>query len=138
MNSIAVSGIILSAAGALLDFFAGYLILSQSTITTMEMGVTMSHYNSNALVWGVGISLLGVILVVTEIVSLTSIGMGRMNIFGFLMMGYGVLMLFIGTAMYSGVAPMMNYSVESSAGMFVAGALMLVNGGLMVRGTGAM
>ena len=107
-------------------------------ITTVEMGVTMSHYNSNALAWGAGISLLGVVLVVTEIVSLTSIGMGRMNIFGFLMMGYGVVMLVIGTAMYSGVTPMMNYSVESSAGMFVAGALMLVNGGLMVRSTMAM
>ncbi len=106
--------------------------------TTTEMGVTMPHYNSYALAWGVGISLLGVVLVATEIVSLTSLGMGRMRIFGFLMIGYGVVMLLIGTAMYSGITPMMNYSLGSSTGMSVAGALMLVNGVLMTRGTGAM
>ena len=138
MNAITVSGIILSAAGAVLDFFAGYLLFSQSNTTTMVMGVTMSHYNSDGLVWGVGISLLGVVLVLTEIVSLSSAGMGRMKIFGFLMMGYGVVMLVIGTAMYSGITPMMNYSALSSAGMYAAGALMMVNGALMLRNTSAM
>lgn len=132
MNQSTQIGLALSFAGALLDFSSGYLILTQSMSTTNEMGVTMVHYNSAAIAWGIGIVVLGVALIATALLS-TSIAVGRMRFSGLLMVVYGVIMILVGASMYSNIAPMMEGVVALSTGMFLVGALMMVNGFLMRR-----
>ena len=97
------------------------------------MGVIMTEHNSTALAWGIGVSGLGAVLIITAIVSLSSSGKTRTHLFGSLMIVYGVAMLLIGGSMYSGIAPMMEGAFLSSAGMFAVGALMILNGALMSR-----
>lgn len=133
MNRTAYLGLSLGLVGALLDFSTGYLILTQAMMTTNEMGVNMTEYNSSALAWGIAIFVLGAILLVTAIASVSSVGKRRMDLFGVLMTVFGVAMLFIGGAMYSRVTPMMAGYFLSSLGMFVVGALMVLNGILMRR-----
>lgn len=51
------------------------------------------------------------------------------------MIAYGIAMIVLGALMYSGVTPMMQeqtVTLASSLGMFVVGALMLLNGSLMI------
>jgi len=133
LNVVRLIGAILGLTGTLLDFSSGYLILTQSMVTTNDMGMIVNRVSPAALAWGVGISILGVILLVTTILSVSSVGTDRMDVFGPLMIAYGVAMLFVGGSMYSGNTPMMQGSLPSSLGMFVIGALMTVNGILMWR-----
>ncbi len=96
----------------------------------------MVHYSGSAIAWGVFVTILGVLLVVTAVANVSLIGMKRMSLFGLLMVLYGLVMLLLGALMYSGVIPLMmekNFALVSSLGMFVVGALMLVNGSIMTR-----
>ncbi|MHB2036916.1 MAG: hypothetical protein ACYCPW_09290 [Nitrososphaerales archaeon] len=138
MNRITLSGFILGFAGAILDFSSGYLIFVQSMVTTNTMGVSMTEYNSFAVVLGIGLFVLGGLLIITAIASVSSFGNMRMRIFGLMMTVYGVVMLLIGELMYSRIAPMMAGSFLSSAGMFAVGFLMILNGVLMVRNSAMM
>jgi hypothetical protein len=128
------TGLILSLAGAILDFSSGYLFFAHSTTTTNDMGVSMVNHNSSAIYWGIGIVILGALLVITAIIGNSSVGMRRMSFFGTLMVPYGVLMVLIGASMYSNISPMMQGSLVLSGGMFLVGALMIVNGFWMRRG----
>jgi len=138
LNHITLTGLILGFAGAVLDFSSGYLIFVQSKITTNTMGVSVTGYNSFAVVWGVGLFALGGLLIITTVASVSSFGNMRMQFFGILMVVYGVVMLLTGELMYSQIAPMMIGSFLSSSAMFVVGFLMILNGVLMVRNRAMM
>jgi hypothetical protein len=100
------------------------------------MGVTAMHYNSSAEAWGIFFAILAAVLVITAMMSITRFGMKKMSLFGVLMMGYGIVMIFLGFLMSSGITPMMQQQSStqlSSVGMFVVGALMLSNGLIMAR-----
>ena len=138
LNHITLTGLILGFAGAVLDFSSGYLIFVQSMVRTNTMGVSMTEYNSFALVWGIGLFVLGGLLIITAIASVSSFGNMRMRIFGLMMAVYGVVMLLVGESMYLQIAPMMAGSFLTSVGMFVVGFLMILNGVLMVRNRATM
>lgn len=133
LGSAGLFGVFLGLAGALLDFYSGYQILTASAMMTNEMGMTVTQYTPSGLAWGVGLSALGVMLLVTAIATVTSLGMRHMKSIGALMILYGVIMLVIGVSMYSEVAPMMGGAALSGPGMLVVGALMVVNGAVMRR-----
>jgi hypothetical protein len=126
--SVRQSGFALGVVGAVLDFYVGYLILQGSSTNDMGMVVIQS---GSALAWGVGLFILGGLLILTALASVTSLGTGRGKSFGALMVVYGVVMLAIGGFMYSGFAPMMGGALLSSLGMILLGALMVLNGAVM-------
>ena len=134
-NSSNVTGFIFGLAGALLDFASAYLIIAQSvTMTQNGMGMTLTEYtNPSGIIWGVGLAALGIVLIVTAFVSLSSLSRKRMVTIGRLMFAYGIVMLLVGTSMLSGLTPMMAGSVPSSLGMFAIGVLMIFNGIAMGR-----
>lgn len=123
-------GVFLGFAGAILDFFSSYLILAQSTAS--EMG-TMAGPSSSGIIWGIGIATLGVLLAVTSFALVLPVSGARMGEFGALMVAYGLVMLFIGASMYSGITAMANGALFPAVAMFVFGTLMIVNGVLMRR-----
>ena len=100
--------------------------------TTNDMGMLVSQYNQPAIEWSVALFSLGISLILTSLLSVSSFGMRRMRILGGLMTGYGGAMFGIGSLMYSGMTPMMTGQLFSSVGMFVVGALMIINGALMI------
>jgi hypothetical protein len=131
LSGVGLLGVFLAVAGSILDFYSGYQILAQSA--TNDMGIVAMQYTSSGLAWGVGIIILGAVLVVTAPAVVSSFGMRRMRTFGTLMVGYGVIMLFIGISMYRGVTPMMQGITLSGLGMMVVGPLMVFNGAVMWR-----
>ena len=133
MRSSATVGVILGLAGAFLDYVSGYLILVHSMMSTNLMGTIMTSYRSSGLAWSVCLFALGTLLLITSIVSISKTGLARMGLFGVLMIVYGIVMLFVGGAMILRITPMMSSYLVSSTGMFVVGALMIINGGIMRR-----
>ncbi|MDG6998160.1 MAG: hypothetical protein JRN15_03495 [Nitrososphaerota archaeon] len=133
MRSATIASVLLGLAGASLDYASGYLILTNSMMIVNEMGNMLTSYSSSGLGWSIGLFALGTLLLATSIASFSSAGMGRMDLFGLLMIVDGVVMLLIGGAMFLRVTPMMNGFIFSGIGMFVIGALMIVNGGFMRR-----
>jgi hypothetical protein len=128
---------VLGLVGAVIDFIAGISFISQSMVTSNDMGVMVTQYNQNAIDWAIGLFILGGFLLVTSLLSVSSFGMMRMNIFGPMMIIYGIVMIGIGVVMLSGMTPMMNGSLYSSLAMFVVGIAMLLNGLLMtIRSSG--
>ena len=120
-GSAALFGLLLGFAGALLDFYSGYLLLAQQGMSSAPE------------VWGAGILCLGAVLAVTALASVYPPWMGMMAEFGSLMIVYGLVMLFIGGSMLSGFISMMQGGTLSGIGMIVVGAFMLANGGWMRR-----
>ncbi len=100
---------------------------------TNDMGMLVSNYNQSAVEWSVVLFSLGISLIATSILSVSSFGMRRMGTFVGLMAAYGGVMFVIGSLMYSGMTPMVTGQLYSSVGMLVAGALMIINGALMMR-----
>ncbi|MGI0078468.1 MAG: hypothetical protein ACRECH_02485 [Nitrososphaerales archaeon] len=133
MNTPVKTGLVLGILGAALDFNSGYLFVSQSVMMTNDMGVMTTHFDVPALEWGVVLFSLGALILGTSLVSATLFGMQRMRSFGVIMAVYGIAMLVIGSIMYSGMTPMMTGSTFSSIGMFAVGALMVINGVLMIN-----
>ena len=123
-------GLVLGVAGALLDFYSGYQLLAGPTTMPGEM-VTVR--GGPSLAWGVGISALGAVLVVTTLAMLLPRGARMMEEFGALMVVYGAAMLFIGLSMYLGATSMMQGAAASGVGMLIVGVLMIVNGARMRR-----
>jgi hypothetical protein len=134
LGSVGLLGVFLGLAGALLDFYSGFQILSQPVIPG-GMGMLQNGYT---LAWGVGILALGAVLLVTAAASATSSGMHQMKTFGAIMALYGILMLFVGVSMYSGASPMIAGTAFSGLGMLAVGGLMVVNGAVMSRPRAAM
>lgn len=116
-----IFGTFLGFAGALLDFYSGYQLLSQPSMSSAPE------------VWGFGILSLGAVLAVTTLASAYSPWTDRMAEFGSLMVVYGLVMLFIGSAMYSGLISMLQGGFFSGLAMIAVGALMILNGGWMWR-----
>lgn len=133
-NRRSLAGFVLAIAGALLDFASTYLIFMQSE-TKMQsvMGLPATPMNNSAIIWGVSLTILGAVLVVTAFASISSFGRNNMPTIGGLMLVYGIIMLFLGVSMFSGITPMMQGSLLSSIGMFIVGALMILNGIRMQR-----
>ena len=125
-NGSAIEGVryvgpLLGIAGSLLDFYSGYQLLGQGGMAGPSRA------------WGIGILLLGSALALTTIAVYPRTKSRHMSDFGFLMVAYGAVMLFIGFMMYSGEVSMMQGGVASGLGMILVGALMLANGGWMMR-----
>ncbi len=118
MKNIAAPGLVFAIAGAALDFASGYFVLSDSMMSTNKMGAMIDAYTTSGIVWGIRLFALGVLLLVTAPVTLTSPGVGHIGIFGVLMIVYGIIMLLVGSAMSLRVTPMMN-GILSSLGIFV-------------------
>ncbi|MDG6908162.1 MAG: hypothetical protein JRN20_20530 [Nitrososphaerota archaeon] len=83
-NRTNIVGFVLGLVGALLDFASAYLIIAQSvTMTQNGMGMTVTEYtDASAVIWGVGIAALGIILIVTAFVSISSFGRNMMATIG--------------------------------------------------------
>lgn len=125
--------IVLGVLGATIDIASGYLFLTQSMITTNDMGVMITGVNYQGIGWSAGLFSLGALILITTFLGASSFGKGRMRNFGYLMVIYGIVMLLIGTLMYSGMTPMMEGSLYSSLGMFIVGVLMIANGAIMTK-----
>jgi predicted tellurium resistance membrane protein TerC len=126
-------GVALGFAGALLDFYSGYLLLSQPSGSS-EMGMgTMLASSWAPLIWGTGIVFLGIVLAITSLALVFGSLSRRMRDFGALMVVYGLAMLFIGSSMYAGVTSLMGGNLAPAIGMLVVGILMVANGVLMWR-----
>jgi hypothetical protein len=135
LNRIAFLGVVLGLVGAFLDFSSGYFFLTQSMVSSIDMGVITNTYNSSALAWGIGIFAFGLVLVITALPIISRTNMTRMPLIGTLMIFYGIAMLFIGASMFSGFAPLLmstELSFLLSFGMFAIGILMVMNGVMML------
>lgn len=126
MRNLAILGLVLSLAGAVLDLASGTAMLRGSV-----MGTAAS--DRAVLAWAVVLYSLAALLVVSGILGASSAGMRRMRMVGALMLIYGFVMVAIGALMYGGYAPMMGDQLLSSSGMLAVGCLMVVNGALMAR-----
>lgn len=122
----AVAGLVLAVLGAALDLYSSYRVVSYPTT-----GMMVS--SQPAAAWGVGLASLGVLLLATAAAGASSLGVRHMAFFGALMTIYGVVMLFLGVAMDSGISPGMQTAALAGAGMLLVGALMAVNGLMMLR-----
>ncbi len=121
------AGVALSFAGAALDFTSG------SLISVSQSGLDMMHTETTSgLVWTIVLYSLGALLALTGILSLTSLGMKRMQTFGGFMVAYGVVMLGLGGLMFS--IQLMQSPILLGGGMLIVGALMILNASVMLRG----
>ena len=111
---VAHTGLALSVVGALLDFASGY------TFAPMEGGMAMATTSE------IFMYLLGAVLIILGILSVTPLMAGRMRWSGIGMEVLGVIM-----ALVSGLFPGMNEGISDA--MLVVGALMIINGILMQR-----
>ena len=125
-------GVVLGVLGAALDFYSAYR-LAAPEISTMG---GMPAYSSSGTAWGVGLAALGVLLLVTAAAGASSLGEGRMGLFGGLMVAFGSIMLLVGAAMGLGVSPSMQTAAFAGLGMLAVGVLMVANGSVMLRAEG--
>ncbi len=131
-SNLAVIGFVLSLIGAILDFSAGTLIVRGSSSMSMGGEMGMEAMGAAAVFWPILLYSLGVILIVTGLLGITKIGMGRMRLFGGLMILDGFLMLAIGGSMIIGVTLMMSGIISGIVMLFV-GSAMIGNGALMAK-----
>jgi hypothetical protein len=115
LRYLTASGLATSVVGAALDFLSSYQMIYNKN------GMMMP---ASQFLLGVGLSLLGLVVLVTGLVSVWPRTNSRMGLLGLLMEVYGVLMGLAGT--YS---PGMNAALAD--GMFVVGGIMFLNGLLM-------
>jgi hypothetical protein len=126
---MALVGLALGLAGAVLDFYSSYEIMSYPAATMgMALGVAVS-----GAIWMAGLVALGVLLVATAVASFSSFGASRMALFGGMMVVYGVVMLLVGATMDAGISPAMQTASFTGLGMLVVGAAMVANGSMMLR-----
>jgi len=130
LHASAALGVVFGFAGALLDFYSAYLLLTGSAGMT---GMQMTTQSGSGFTWGIGVAALGLLLAATALAAVLRFGAGRMADFGILMVVYGLVMLFIGGAMYAGLTSMTQGTLFPASGMFVVGVLMVANGALMLR-----
>jgi hypothetical protein len=119
----------LGLIGGLLDFAsASLLLLGQGNSTGMMNESLVPTY-----VWVAVLLVLGVVVIVTSIFSVVSIGIRFGRVFSLLMIVYGILMMIIGAAMTTGYIMAADVSTIYSYGMIIVGAAMVVNGIMMSR-----
>ncbi|MEK0326072.1 MAG: hypothetical protein QQN63_10250 [Nitrosopumilus sp.] len=131
-SNLAVIGFVLSLVGAILDFSAGTLIVRGPSSMSMGGEMGMQTMVNASVFWPILLYSLGVILIVTGLLGITKIAIGRMGLFGGLMILYGIMMLAIGGSMIVGVTLMMSGMISGTAMLFI-GAAMIGNGTLMVQ-----
>lgn len=120
------SGFMLGVIGGLVDFAsASTIALSQGS------GMTQGSYLLPGDAWAAVVTVLGVLSVASAVLSVTTTGVGHLRGFALLMMALGVVMAVIGSLMSSGSIE--GSSVIFSYGMVVVGALMAINGAMMLR-----
>lgn len=121
------SGFMLGVVGGILDFASATSLLFNQPTQSGMMGTGISYTEL-----AIGLYLLGVLVIATSLISTMLIGMRFPRLFSVLMVAYGVVMAAVGWAMLSEMA-----STEISSlytyGMIIVGALMLINGVLMLR-----
>jgi hypothetical protein len=123
------NGFIIGLIGGLLDFAsASFLLLGQGGNPSMMNGSSVSVYG-----WAAALIALGVVVIVTSVLSVVSVGIRFGRVFAILMTAYGVTMMIIGAAMTAGYIMATDVSIIYSYGMFLVGAAMLVNGIMMSR-----
>jgi hypothetical protein len=128
-GTMALVALALGLAGAALDFYSSYEIMSYPATTMgMASGVAVS-----GTIWVAGLTALGVLLVATAVASLSSFGASRMALFGGMMVVYGVVMLLVGATMGAGMSPAMQTSSFTGLGMLMVGAAMVANGSMMLK-----
>jgi hypothetical protein len=125
VSRIAAVGLALSVVGAALDFASGTLILQAASMPIMP-GMRVGSVTTNAMVWSLLLFGLGGLLLITGVLGVTHVSMGRMHIFGGLMAIYGIIMLIIGALMLMEITPMMQGVIFSSTGMVIVGFGMIV------------
>lgn len=116
MRRLAYAGMLVSLAGAALDFASGYT-LAPMAADTMTGGMNGVAYMFLLYALGVAVLITGLLLVVPGI-------SGNMRRLGLLMELFGVVM-----ALTSTFGPGM--SAALSDGMLIVGALMILNGAAM-------
>jgi len=132
LKRMAALGLVLSLLGALLDFASGTAVLrGLSMMEPMSLQQT-------AIPWTISLYSLGIVLVITGLLGVSSVGLIRMRTMGFLMLLYGITMVGVGALMYEGYTPMMANTALLGLGMMGVGIVMLVNGVLMARRTDMM
>ena len=130
-GAMGIVGVALGLGGAVLDWYSGYILIANSSMTPGGMGVAQS--SGPGLVWGVGVVALGLVLAVTAAVMALRAEAVSMGDAGALMVVYGLVMLFIGASMYLGLTSMMQGTYFPALGMVALGGLMVANGALMRR-----
>ncbi len=131
-SNLAVIGFVLGLVGAILDFSAATLIFRGPSSMSMGGEMGMQTMVNASVFWPILLYSLGAILIATGLLGVTKIGMGRMRLFGGLMILYGIVMLAVGGSMIFGVTLMMSGMISGIAMLFI-GSAMIGNGVLMVR-----
>lgn len=83
--------------------------------------------------WIAGLYILGVVVIATTVFSVTSSGIRFARLLSLLMLAFGVIMIISGWFMTTGNMAAGGYATLYGYGMLLVGALMLVNGALMMR-----
>jgi len=120
------TGFMLGVIGGILDFASATSLLL--TPPAQSMIGTGQGYAEVA----VGLYLLGVLVIVSTLLSAMMAGMERPRVFSVLMTVYGIIMAAVGWIMLSVTASEVASSIYSY-GMVVVGALMVANGILVLR-----
>ncbi len=114
----------LGIIGGLLDF------ASATTIALNQGGMSSSPMVSGDA-WAAVLAILGVVVVSAAVLSVTMTGVGHLKGFSLLMVAFGLLMAVVGSLMSAGTIE--GSSVIFSYGMVLVGALMAVDGVMMLR-----
>ncbi|MDA4134031.1 MAG: hypothetical protein OK441_00485 [Thaumarchaeota archaeon] len=123
---VSTSGFMLGVLGGLLDF------ASATSIAINQGGAGMMNgYLLSPDAWAFVLVGLGILVVAVAVLSVTSTGFMHLKGFSLLMVLLGFLMAVIGTIMSGG--SIQGASSIYSYGMIIVGALMAINGAMMLR-----
>jgi hypothetical protein len=115
--------------GGILDFASATTLLT-SPAEPSTMGTTGASLNLPLILL---LYLLGTAVILTSVLSIMSIGFRFGRWFSILMIVYGGVMMVLGWLMTAGSMQGTAEVALYGYGMLLVGALMLVNGGMMVR-----
>jgi hypothetical protein len=125
---ISTSGFMLGIIGGLLDFASATIIVINQGGNGM---MATTGYFVSGYAWAAILAVLGVLVVVAAALSVMSIGVRYLRGFSLLMVALGLIMAIIGTVMSTG--SIAGSSLIYSYGMVIVGALMAINGVMMLR-----
>lgn len=127
-------GFILGLVGGLLDFAsASMLLIAQVPGTDMMGEMPPPDY-----LWAGILIALGVLVVVTTLLSAATMDARVVRLAPFMMTAFGAIMVAIGSAMSGGYIVTGEMSQIYSYGMVLVGVLMMANGIIMLRGPNQM
>jgi hypothetical protein len=119
---------IIGLIGGILDFAsASLLLLGQGSAGSVTGGPIPTY------VWAAVLVVLGIVVVITSVLSVLSIEMRRDRVFSLLMVTYGAIMLVIGALLVSGYIVATDLSIIYSYGMVLVGGAMVANGVIASR-----